>query len=74
MKRPLPFPRPRGGDPDNDTLTTWTGYLFPAHAGVILLDKMLNRRRMTFPRPRGGDPHGVILVNVGRPFSPPTRG
>ena len=30
--------------------------LFPAHAGVILMESIYRQAATAFPRPRGGDP------------------
>ena len=68
------FPRTRGGDPQRVSRQHNIIYLFPAHAGVILLRLMLLQMQDPFPRTRGGDPlHACKVINLNH-FSPHTRG
>ena len=48
--------------------------LFPAYAGVILLQKQQHNERGPFPRIRGGDPFFVGVYFAYFFFSPHTRG
>ena len=48
--------------------------LFPAHAGVIPYDAMVELPAYTFPRTRGGDPKGYRDGKEEGDFSPHTRG
>ena len=48
--------------------------LFPAYAGVILVESNPQVIIGPFPRIRGGDPHIVHLLNFIVHFSPHTRG
>ena len=48
--------------------------LFPAHAGVILVDSLTVATSTTFPRMRGGDPMQRSDLTVYEHFSPHTRG
>ena len=68
------FPRIRGGDPYLLRVYNKHIKVFPASAGVILLDARFELDRCSFPRIRGGDPsccrHGQRLTA----FSPHPRG
>ena len=48
--------------------------VFPAHAGVILLNRANNICYDCFPRTRGGDPVKFIRFDSHSMFSPHTRG
>ena len=48
--------------------------LFPAHAGVILGERMTADLSSAFPRTRGGDPRDMTLIELYMHFSPHTRG
>ena len=48
--------------------------LFPAYAGVILVEFARPCRFHSFPRIRGGDPEWFRDQNVDNPFSPHMRG
>ena len=48
--------------------------LFPAYAGVILMETLVDKWGITFPRIRGGDPPAVVPVLFVALFSPHTRG
>ena len=48
--------------------------LFPAYAGVILMDDKYIVWAETFPRIRGGDPRCARIGRGGSDFSPHTRG
>ena len=48
--------------------------LFPAHAGVILIDTELINVLETFPRTCGGDPYSYAANNLIDNFSPHMRG
>mgnify|MGYP000251356203 CR=1 FL=1 len=51
-----PFPRIRGGDPDETGEFEKVELLFPAYAGVILGARGRRFFNISFPRIRGGDP------------------
>ncbi len=48
--------------------------LFPAYAGVILLDAQNRRSGSPFPRICGGDPYETEEIDFIKPFSPHMRG
>ena len=48
--------------------------LFPAHAGVILLDEVLPVPELAFPRTCGGDPDLMSTGEQVLTFSPHMRG
>ncbi len=48
--------------------------LFPAHAGVILMEHFFHKGLTTFPRTRGGDPMFDTEIGIPNTFSPHTRG
>ena len=48
--------------------------LFPAYAGVILLNRQKLRKFSAFPRIRGGDPVRDQTSKALEDFSPHTRG
>ena len=48
--------------------------LFPAYAGVILMQHTRLNRWQAFPRVCGGDPERVVIEEVTYDFSPRMRG
>ena len=49
-------------------------FLFPAHAGVILIELRKTDEFCAFPRTRGGDPRFLRFFSLQLYFSPHTRG
>mgnify|MGYP001693410991 CR=1 FL=1 len=48
--------------------------LFPAHAGMIPVGKLLAKMKATVPRTRGDDPKWYRITGIDLSCSPHTRG
>ena len=74
MMHLVSFPRASGGDPELALGSAENGAVFPAQAGVILINLLLLQLSTRFPRASGGDPQALYDKETGKPFSPRKRG
>ena len=70
----LSFPRIRGDVPSENHSSATKNTVFPAYAGMFLLDGEMVDARVSFPRIRGDVPQIGSDVRNHNLFSPHTRG
>ena len=68
------FSRTRGGDPWRLFWHHVASFVFPAHAGVILIIQTFAPVLSRFSRTRGGDPIIAVWYEEAAEFFPHTRG
>ena len=67
-------PRTRGDDPTLQNVIGDSIGMFPAHAGMIPSDSLVNQAIGDVPRTRGDDPYGRERLYGRSRCSPHTRG